>query len=156
MKFLRSVDHLSHSLALSQARIFEKSVSFGIPSKIFIRSYMLSSEVSSIDNLNLDVAGLTESEIYDMVSKKITHKKGNLYPYALMHYIGYFYRMAAYLSGCSSKFLYQKIKPDLLYRNYQTLHALPIEEAIQVVFEIVDIKIEDKYASFKEIYKNIA
>ena len=153
MKFLRSVNNISHSLASSQARIFEKSVSFGIPSKIFIRSYMLSNEASLIDDLNLDVAGLTETEIFDVINKKITNKKGTLYSFSVMHYIGYFYRMAAYLTGYSSKLLYQNIKPDLINRNYQTLHSLPIEEAIKEVLEITNIKVEDKYSYFKKIYK---
>ena len=153
MKFLRNVDSLSRSLALSQARIFENSVSFGIPSKIFIRSYMLSDEVMLIDSLNLNVAGLTEREVFDVVSKKITNKRGMLYSFSIMHFIGYFYRMAAYLSGYSSKQLYEYIKPDLLNRNYQTLHSLPIEEAIKEVFEITQFKIEDKYEYFRKIYK---
>ena len=153
MKFLRNVDHLSHSLASTQARIFENSVSFGIPSKTFIRSYMLSNEAKLIDNLNLDVAGLSEIEIFDEISKKIRTKRGELYPFSVMHYIGYFYRVAAYLTGYSSAQLYKSIKPALLYKNYQTLHSLAIEEAIKEVFEIANIEEEDKYSLFKRIYK---
>lgn len=49
--------------------------------------------------------------------------------------------MAEYLIGYSSKQLYEYIKPDLLNRNYQTLHSLSIEEAIKEVFEITHFKI---------------
>lgn len=154
MKFSRSVDNLAYSLAVFQGRIFEKSVSSGIPSKIFIRSYMLSREANSIDNLNLNISGLSEIEIFNNVKDKIVNRRGELYSYSVMNYIGFFYRMAAYLSGYTSKILYQNIKPDLLKRNYQTLHSLPIEEAIKEVFEIVNIKIEDKYSYFKKIYKS--
>lgn len=154
MKFSRSVDNLAYSLAASQGRIFEKSVSSGIPSKIFIRSYMLSREANSIDNLNLNISGLSEIEIFNNVKDKIVNRRGELYSYSVMNYIGFFYRMAAYLSEYTSKTLYQNIKPDLLKRNYQTLHSLPIEEAIKEVFEIVNIKIKDKYSYFKEIYKS--
>lgn len=153
MKFLRNVDALSHSLASSQARIFERSISIGISSKIFVRSFMLSNEAGLLDKLNLDIAGLTEIEIFDSISKKITHKGGSLFSYSSMHYIGYFYRMASYLTGYSSKLLYQYIKPDLINRNYQTLHSLPIEEAIKELFEITKIKEQDKYETFKKIYK---
>lgn len=152
MKFLRSVDHLSYSLASSQARIFEKSVSFGIPSKIFIKSFMTSNEALWLDNLNLNIAGLSEIEIFDAISNKVITKKGELYPFSVMHYIGYFYRMASYLTGLSSKELYKKIKPELLIRNYQTLHSLSIEEAIEEMFGIVNMKEEDKYSFFKKIY----
>lgn len=152
MKFLRSVDNLSYSLASSQARIFEKSVSFGIPSKIFIKSFMTSNEALWLDNLILNVAGLSEIEIFDGISKKVNTKKGELFPLSVMHYIGYFYRMASYLTGFSSKKLYKNIKPELLFRNYQTLHSLSIEEAIEEMFEVVNMKAEDKYSSFKKIY----
>lgn len=152
MKYLRSVDNLSFSLASSQARLFENSVSLGIPSKIFIRSFMLSSQAKFIDELKLDVAGLSEDELLELFNKKVKNRKGILYPFSIMHYIGYFYRTAAYLTGINSKQLYKSIKPELLFRNYNTLHSLPIEEAIKEVFEITQTKIEDKYALFKKIY----
>ena len=152
MKFLRSVDNLSYLLASSQARLFEKSVSLGIPSKIFVKSFMTSNEALWLDNLNLNAAGLSEIEIFDEVSKRINTKKGKLFSFSAMHYIGYFYRMAAYLTGFSSKELYKKIKPELLFRNYQTLHSLSIEEAIKEIFDIANVKLEDKYSSFKKIY----
>ena len=63
--------------------------------------------------------------------------------------------MAEYLSGYSSKQLYEHIKPDLLNRNYQTAHSLSIEEAIKEVFEITHFKIEDKYEYFKKYTKLI-
>lgn len=153
MKFLRNVDDLAHSLAASQARIFEKSVSFGVPSKLFIRSYLLSSQAKSIDDLNLEIAGLSEIEIYDAISKKIKTKRGELYPFPVIHFIGYFYRMAAYLSGLSSAQLYKQIKPELLLKNYRTLHSLPIEEAINEAFEITNTGADDKYSLFKDIYR---
>lgn len=152
MKFLRSADNLSYSLASSQARIFEKSIAFRIPSKSFIKSFMVSDEASLLDNLNLNVSGLSESEIFDNISNRISTKKGELYPPSIMRYIGYFYRMAAYLTGYSSKQLYKHIKPDLLFRNYQTLHSLSVEEAIKEIFEITNMKEEDKYLVFKQIY----
>lgn len=153
MKFLRSVDRLSYSLALSQARIFEKSVSNGIPSKTFIRSYMLSKETKLIDDLNLDVAGLSEIELFDTIKKKINTNRGELYSFPVMHYVGYFYRIASYLTGLSSSQLYSTIKPDFIVRNYQTLHSLPIEESIKEVLEITGTTIEDKISLFKKIYK---
>lgn len=155
MNYLRSVDDLSHSLASVQARIFEKSVSNGIPSKLFIRSYMISKEADYFDDLNLDVAGLSEIEIYNSISKKIKTKKGELYPYPVMHFIGYFYRMAAYLTDCSSVQLYRNIKPELLFKNFQTLHSLSIEDAVKEVFDITHFELEDKYSLFKKIYRNI-
>ena len=87
-EFLRNVDSLSYSLASSQARIFENSVSFGIPSKIFIKCYMLSNQAKLLDDLSLDVAGLSEVEIFDAVKENIKTTRGELYPFEIMHYIG--------------------------------------------------------------------
>lgn len=153
MKFLRSVDSLSHSLAESQARIFENSVASGLPSKKFIRSYMLSQEVKYIDDLNLDISGISEIELFNTISGKINKKEGELFSYPVMYFIGYFYRIASYLTGYSSATLYNYIKPCLLKNNYRTLHSLPIEDAIIEVFEINNINIEDKYSEFKKLYK---
>lgn len=152
MKYLRNVDHLSYSLASSQARIFERSVALGIPSKTFVRSFLLSNEAKRIDDLNLDIAGLTEGEILDTISKRIKTRRGEIYPFAVMHFMGYFYRMASYLTGHHSKDLYRQIKPEFLFKNYQTLHALSIEEAIKETFEMMHIEEKDKYALFKKIY----
>ena len=153
MKFLRSIDNISYSLASSQARIFEYSVSLGIPSKLFIRSYMLSEEIRLIDDLKINVSGLSENELFTTISEKIKTRKGQLYSLQVMHFIGYFYRMAAYLTGYSSIQLYKSIKPELLNRNYRILHSLSIEESIKEVFEIANVEIEDKYSLFKKIYK---
>ena len=152
MKFSRDVDHLSHALASSQARIFERSVALGIPSKTFVRSFLLSKEEKQIDDLNLDVAGLSEGEVLDAISKRIKNRRGEMYPFSVMHFMGYFYRMASYLTGYRSKELYRRIKPELIFKNYQTLHALPIEAAIKEIFEIVQFEEKDKYALFKKIY----
>ena len=153
MNFSRSVDALSHSLASSQARIFERSVALGIPSKQFARCYLLSMEARQLDELNLDVAGLSEEEIFDSICVRIKTDRGGVYSFSVMHFMGYFYRMAAYLTGYSSKKLYQIIKPDFLNKNYPSLHALPIEEAVKEVFEVVGVEEEDKYALFKKIYR---
>lgn len=153
MKFLRKIDFLAQSLATSQARIFERSVEGGFSSATFVRSFLLSDEAKLIDDLDIDVPGLTEDEIYESVTYRIKNSKGHSYPYQVMYFIGYFYRMAAYLTGYTSKQLYQNIKPALLYRNFNVLHSIAIEEAINEVFQMANIKTEDKYELFRKYYE---
>ena len=153
MEFIRSVDHLAYYLASMQARNFEQSVRLGIPSKTFVRCFLLSNEARQIDELNLDIAGLSEGEILDAISMRIQTRKGEIYSPNEMHFIGYFYRMAAYLTGCHSRELYRSIKPEILYKNYLTLHALTIEDAIKEIFEITHFEVKDKYELFKQIYR---
>ena len=152
MKFLRSVDNLGHSLALLQARIFESSVSNGLPSQFFIKSFMLSYEAECIDNLMLNISGLTEIEIFDSIKNNIKSKRGELFPYPVIHWIGYFYRMMAYLTGWSSKFIYKKITPSFLLKNYKTLHSLSIESQIEEIINLKKLKPIDNFEKFKKIY----
>lgn len=153
MNFSKNLDNLGSKLAHSQAMIFEKSVEDGIPSKYFIKCFLLSPEAYFMDELNLDRPGITEAEIYQSVKSRIHTKKGQLLPFLVMHFIGYFYRAAAYLTNYTSKQLYQMIPVDLLIRNYVVLHSFAIEEAIREVFEMLDIKEQTPYEKFKEIYQ---
>ena len=152
MSFLRKFDRVISNLAHSQAMIFERSIEEGIPSRIFIKSFMLSTEARRLDELSLEMAGLSEIEIFDSIKKRTRTKNGVFLSYPIMHFIGYFYRSAVYLSGYSSKQIYEKIPVDFLIRNYDVLHSFAIEEAVRESFEILKIEKYDLYKRFKEIY----
>ncbi len=155
MNYLRKMDEIGHSLATSQARIFERSVEDDLPSFFFIKSFMLSYEARQLDELNLDYAGITEVEIYEVIKNRIKSKRGQLFSYPVMHFLGYFYRSAAYLHGVSSSTLYEKVPPKFLVDNYQTLHSLPIEEAIKEAFEVNKLETKTKLERFFEIFPNL-
>lgn len=152
MNFSKKLDRLGSQLAHSQAMIFERSVEEGYPSKMFVKCFMFSSEAKSLDELSLEKAGLSEIEIYDSIKHKIKSKRGQLLPYLVMHFIGYFYRVASYISGFSSKQLYKQIPVEFLLQNYLVLHSLDIEEAVKEVFDIKKIEKIDLYEQFKNIY----
>ena len=154
MKSLRKMDKLCHSLSVSQANIFERSVEKGIPSFYFIKSFMVSSFARDLDELNLETAGLTASEIFNEIKENIKTNKGVRISYPIMRFIGYFYRSASYLYKLSSNFLYGKIPPKVLIRSYDSLQSLPIEEAIKDVFDIVNINIESKEDLFIRLYNS--
>lgn len=153
MNSLRKMDKLGHSLSTLQANIFEKSVEKGLPSFFFIKSFMVSDLARDLDELNLESAGLTEIEIFDVVKSNIKIKRGKLVSYPIMRFLGYFYRSASYLYKLSSKFLYKNIPPKILIESYDSLHALPIEEAIKDVFDILKINIESNEEIFIKLYK---
>jgi len=155
MNYLRKMDELCHSLSLMQARIFERSVENGIPSYFFIKSFMLSSDASDLDNLYLEKAGITEQEIYANIASKITINRGIILPYNIIHFIGYFYRSAAYLLNVSSKFLLNNISPKFLVNNYPTLHSLKIEDAIKESVDANGIKLKSLEELFIEAYKKL-
>lgn len=155
MNSLRKMDKLCHSLSLLQANIFENSVEKCIPSFYFIKSFMLSSFARDFDELNSESAGLTEIEILNSIKANIKTKRGELISYSIMRFIGYFYRSASYLYDLKSKFLFERISPKMLIRSYDSLHSLPVEEAIKDVFDILKINIESKEDMFIRIYKSI-
>lgn len=152
MNFLKKIDQIISNLAHSQAMIFEHSVEEGLPSKMFIKCFMLSDEARRLDELSLEMAGLSEIEIYNSIRVKIKSKRGQLLSYPVMHFIGYFYRVAVYLSGYSSKQIYERIPVNFLERNYLVLHSFAIEEAVREVFEILKIEDNDLNDRFKKIY----
>ncbi len=153
MNYLREFDKLCHTLSLSQARIFERSVEDGIPSYTFIKSFMLSSSAKSLDELNLESTGLSEIEIYEDIKDRIKTRRGKLLPYPIIRFIGYFYRSAAYMSGLSSKYIFNTISVKYLENNYLTLHSLSIVGAVNEVFDALKIEQEDKTKKFIELYK---
>lgn len=152
MNYSMKLDELGIKLSHSQALIFEQSVEDGIPSMYFIKCFLLSEEAHHLDNLELARPGMSQLEIYASVKSHVHTRKGQLLSYLVMHFIGYFYRAAAYLTKYRSKELYEMIPVDLLVRNYQFLHSLAIEEAVREVFEILDIREFDAYERFKKIY----
>ena len=153
MNSLRKMDKLGHSLSTLQANIFEKSVEKGIPSFFFIKSFMVSDLARDLDELSLESAGLTEVEIFEVVKSNIKINRGKIVSYPVMRFLGYFYRSASYLYKLSSKFLYKNIAPKMLIESYDSLHALPIEEAIKDVFDILEINIESNEEIFIKLYK---
>ena len=150
----RKMDKLCHNLSVMQANLFEKSVVKGLPSYFFIKSFMLSNEARELDELNLESAGITEVEIFYSINQNIKSRRGNLLPYPIMRFLGYFYRSAAYLYELSSKYLYEHIPPKIVVNSFDTLHSLPIEEAIKDVFEILNIEPLTKEELFKKLYRS--
>ena len=155
MNYSREMDKLCHSLSQSQAHIFERSIDDGIPSFFFVKSYMLSEQARAIDDLNLESAGITKTEIYETIKNRVRGKRGKLLSYPLMHFLGYFYRSAAYLLKLTSKYLYENVPPKFLIENYQALHSLSIQEAIKDAFEANNLEIKTKEELFVDIYKRI-
>ena len=153
MNSLRRVDKLCHSISTTQANIFERSVEKGFSSFIFIKSFMLSDYAKNFDILNLESDGLTELEIICSLKKNIQTRNGIILSYPVMRFLGYFYRSASYLYNLSSKYLFKVMPPKKIVSSYETLHALPIEEAIKEMIELLNIKPETKEEKYIRLLK---
>lgn len=88
-------------------------------------------------------------------SKKQTKgEKGNVYSPELMHWIGFFYRYASYLTGINSKRLFKKINPKEVCDLYPLYHGLDIQKAINMVFSNIDLSNEKPMDRFLNLYKH--
>ena len=153
MKFLRQKDDKCYRMASVQASVFEKSAERNIPSYFFIQDYMNSDDAESLDNLSFLYGGSSELEIYINICNSLKRKEsGNVYPPEVMHWIGFFYRYAAYLTGISSKKLFKLIPPSDLNKVYPLYHSLEISKAVATVFEDINYQPIDYKSIFKKVY----
>lgn len=153
MKFLRKKDDICYQLGSMQARIFEKSADEGIQSYFFIQSFMFSKEAKLLDDLSFLQSGLSELEIFTNIKKKTKRRNGKIYNPEVMHWIGFFYRYASYLTGLNSKTLFKKINPNQLCNLYPLYHGLDIQKAIDMVFSNIEVTIESPMDRFINLYK---
>ena len=154
MKYLRKKDDVCYQLGSMQARAFEKSSNERIPSYFFIQQFMFSKEAKMMDDLSFLQSGLSELEIYINIKKQTKRKKGNVYSPEIMHWIGFFYRYASYLTGINSKILFKKITPNQLCDLYPLYHGLDIQKAIDMVFSNIDLGNEKPMDRFINLYKD--
>ena len=153
MKFLRQKDDICYRMASMQASIFEKSSERNISSYYFIQEFMNSDDAKSLDDLSFLYGGSSELEIYINIINNAKRKEGGtIYPPEIMHWIGFFYRYAAYLTGVSSKKLFKLISPSVLNKAYPLYHSLEISKAVVTVFEDINYQPIDRKALFKKIY----
>ena len=153
MKFLRQKDDVCYRMASMQASVFERSAEKNIPSYYFIQDYMNSDDAKSLDDLSFLYGGSSELEIYLNIIAKVKKKEnGTVYPPEVMHWIGFFYRYATYLTGISSKKLFKTIPPADLNKVYPLYHSLEISKAVSTVFDDINYQPTDRKAIFKKLY----
>ena len=153
MVFLRKKDDVCYQLASTQANVFERSTIQNIASYFFIQEYMNSNDAKSLDDLSFLYGNSSELEIYINTFNKTKRKYGGtVYPPEVMHWIGFFYRYAAYLTGMSSKKLFKTIPPTDLNKVYPLYHSLEISKAVSTVFDDINYQPTDRKAIFKKIY----
>lgn len=121
-----------------QGKIFENSIDYvTISSEMFIRRYMLSKIVKSLDDQSFLDDTLTIDDVFDEIDKeygplvygKIKYNKEILY------WIGYIYRYFAFTYELSSRQVYRMIKPKELNEAYYVYHTFDCQQAIERLLE---------------------
>lgn len=150
MKFIKNEDEKCFSLSQMQAGIFERAAKDQISSYFFIKVYMHSDEVNKLDDESIFYTGLSRESIYLPILRKMKKTSGEAYPIEIMHWIGYFYRTACYLTGKRSKWMFNQISPSYLKDVYYTYHSLDITKAVQLV---LDSKIQKEETDHERIMR---
>ena len=102
---------------------------------------MYSKDAKMLDDLSFLLSGSSEAEIYLNILSCMKKKSGGtIYPKSIMHWIGFFYRYASYLTGIKSKELFEKIPPKYLLKVYPLYHGVDIQKAIQMVFDDLNFR----------------
>ena len=157
MNFIRKKDDTAYRLASMQARIFSRSGEKGIPSYSFILTFMYSSEAKSLDDLSFLFGGSSEEEIYrGILARKTSQRGGVVYPSHILHWVGFFYRYASYLTGATSDQLFKSISPKYLVGVYPAYHGLDIVKAIERAFDDNGFTVLSPQERFNRLFRKNA
>lgn len=153
MKFLRKNDKNCYTLCSIQARVFQRSSEKNCPSYYFVQAFMMSNDAKEMDNLGYLYGGSSEIQVFISTMKKVpVDKKAAIYDPSEMHWFGFFYRAACYLTGIKSKEIFKKVSLKYLHTVYPAYHGLDIVKAVERVFEDLEIKESTPEDIFKSLF----
>ena len=142
---MKNIDKDGLLLSKIQGNIFLNSLKYtSTSSEIFIRRYMNSKVVESLDSK----AFLDDSLTIEDVLKDIEEEYGasnygsNKYSKETLYWIGYIYRYMAYKYNLSSKQVYKIIKPKELNERYYVYHTYDPSLAIDNILEEKNISFD--------------
>ena len=139
---MRDFDTDGRLLCELQADTFELSVDMtSQSSEIFMRRFMHSQIVKSLDNTNILVTNLQPKDLLDIIEEQYGPTKygSNKYSKNEMYWIGYLYRYLSYTRELSSTQVYRMIKPKTLKSMFLPYHSLDMAQAAERILESEDI-----------------
>lgn len=160
MNKVRKLDKDGLLLCDLQAKTFEAAVDMAsISSEIFIRRFMNSKIVKSMDDISILQRNVHEKDILEMVEEEYGKLKYGSVKYSRneMFWIGYIYRYFSYAYRLSSIQVYKIIKPKELRGLFLPYHTMDPAQAIERILESKGM-LNDSEAELKrqfEIYKRI-
>ncbi len=157
---MRKIDKNGLLLCTLQAKTFEIAVdSTSVSSEIFIRRFMNSKIVKTMDNESILQTNIHEKDILAMIEEQYGKSQyGSVkYTHNEMFWIGYLYRYFAYTYELSSIQVYKIVKPKELRELFFAYHTMDTAQAIERILESKGILYDEK-AEFQrqyEIFKKI-
>ena len=136
MNFSREADDRCYELAEQQGRIFEGSVEQEMSSYLFIRSFVRSYYCRSMDDLFRHEYSLSELDAYIGIHPT----KGKCYPKEVLYWMGYMYRVIAYLCIWPSTLCIKQIPISYLRSVYAPYHTVSPLRAIEEIFRDLNLE----------------
>ncbi len=150
---MREFDHNGFLLAEYQAKIFEKSADLNCSSPIFIRRFLHSDLLKTIDKNNSVLLSLDEDEAIRLIIEQYGDSNyGKLkYPRGSLFWMGYMYRYISYTRDEHTSFVMYLFDHKLMNNVYYAFSTQDPEWALRSLLEIkgLDPKILDKNERLK-------
>ncbi len=154
---MREFDHNGLLLAEYQGKLFEKSCDLNCSTAIFLRRFLHSELLNSLDTNNPSLLSLDVNEGIAAITKqfgdtdygKIKYSKSSLF------WIGYLYRYISYTREVSTRFVMELFAYNQLNDVYYSFHTQDPEWCIRSLLDInqLDDDIFDNNLRLKKIMK---
>ena len=144
---MRTLDYSESELCIIQAELFEMSVEkASYSSLVFIRRFMLSNFVGSLDNKSYLFQSNNPEYVFEVLDKEYGESEygSQKYDSEVMYWVGYMYRTISFLYNLSSKQVYRLFPAKEIVNCYQIYNSVDIMQAAKRMMDNIGyIKPED-------------
>lgn len=144
---MRTLDYSESELCIIQAELFEMSVEkASYSSLVFIRRFMLSNFVGSLDNKSYLFQSNNPDYVFEVLDKEYGESEygSQKYDSEIMYWVGYMYRTISFLYNLSSKQVYRLFPAKEIVNCYQIYNSVDIMQAAKRMMDNIGyIKPED-------------
>ena len=144
---MRTLDYSESELCIIQAELFEMSVEkASYSSLVFIRRFMLSNFVGSLDNKSYLFQSNNPDYVFEVLDKEYGESEygSQKYDSEVMYWVGYMYRTISFLYNLSSKQVYRLFPAKEIVNCYQIYNSVDIMQAAKRMMDNIGyIKPED-------------
>ena len=137
MNYSREPDELMHKYAHKQAYLFAQSTDDHLPSYFFIKLFMHGYHTKRFDKLE----NVSDDELVFTTYFLISKNRGKIFDKNVMHWIGYIYRVIAYIYDIPSSHIFNKVPPKYMVKVYPLFHSL---DPVKAASKIYEDKIKEK------------
>lgn len=147
---MRTLDYSESELCIIQAELFEMSVEkAAYSSLVFIRRFMLSNFVGSLDNKSYLFQSNNPEYVFECLDKEFGESEYGSQKYSadVMYWVGYVYRTIAFLYNLSSKQVYRLFPAKEIVKCYDIYNSVDITQAAKRMMETIGFIGKEDYTT---------